>query len=278
MRSNAKKTFYFHADANSLGGFIDKPFQKAIPSQAAISLPPVGGHATARSDAFNFEEIISCRAAYTKVSGSLVAEGGAGAVLVTSVVEGLNILEVVKAERIVAQIAVEHSGGGGFSQIHFTGSSCEGLKIGGHDASPTFNTDLLESVGGTARKPVDRALFQQTGQQQAAKLKKAVADGAKPNDYSWLVDRYGWMDDASRDQAKDGFLLCSLVNGVNQEIPGRSFAHVLDIPEFGRIFLGEVMVFPARLQLSMIRAELGCSTGGGGNGPTVGVGIHTIPP
>ena len=135
MRSNAKKTFYFHADANSLGGFIDKPFQKAIPPQAAISLPPVGGHATARTDAFNFEEIISCRSAYTKVSGRLVAEDGPGSALVTSVVEGLNILEVVKAERIVAQIAVEHSGGDDFSQIHFTGSCCEGLKIGGYDAS-----------------------------------------------------------------------------------------------------------------------------------------------
>ncbi len=35
MRSNAKKTFYFHADASSLGGFIEKPFQKHIPSQAS---------------------------------------------------------------------------------------------------------------------------------------------------------------------------------------------------------------------------------------------------
>jgi len=277
MRSNAKKTYYFHADANSLGGFIDKPFQKAIPSQAPISLPPVGGHATARTDAFNFEEIISCRSAYTKVSGRLVAEDGPGSVLVTSVVEGLNILEVVKAERIVAQVAVEHSGGDDFSQIHFTGSCCEGLKIGGYDASPTFNADLLESVGGTPRKPINGALFQQTGRQQAAKLKKSVEGGENPDAFRWLIDRYGWMN-AKRELGKDGFLLCSLVDGVKQEIPGRSFAHVLDIPEFGRIFLGEVVVFPARLQLSMIRAELGCNTGGGGSGPTVGVGIHTIPP
>lgn len=277
MRSNTKKTFYFHGDASSLGGFIDKPIHKAIPSQAASSLPPVGGHVTARSDAFNFEEIISCRSAYTKVSGRLVAEDGPGSALVTAVVEGLNILEVVKAERIVAQITVEHSGGDDFSQVHFTGSTCEGLKIGGYDARPTFNADLLESVTGTPRKAVNGALFQQTGRQQAAKLKKSVEGGENPDAFRWLIDRYGWMN-AKRELGKDGFLLCSLVDGVNQEIPGRSFAHVLDIPEFGRIFLGEVMVFPARLQLSMIRAELGCNTGGGGNGPVVGVGIHTIPP
>ena len=76
MRSDAKKVFYFHADANSLGGFIEKPFQKIIPSQASVSLPAVGGHATTRTEAFNFEGIISCRSAYTRVTGTQVAPDG----------------------------------------------------------------------------------------------------------------------------------------------------------------------------------------------------------
>ncbi len=75
MRSNVKKAFYFHADANSLGGFIEKPFQKVIPSQASASLPAVGGHVTTRTEAFNFEEIVSCRSAYTRVSGSQLEPG-----------------------------------------------------------------------------------------------------------------------------------------------------------------------------------------------------------
>lgn len=273
MRSDAKKAFYFHADASSLGGFIDKPFQKVIAAQAPISLASVGGHSTARTGAFNFEEIISCSAAYTRVSGGLVAEDGPGSVLVTSVVEGLNILEVVKADRIVCQVTVEHAGGSDFSQIHFTGSYCDGLTIGGYDAYPAYNTDLL-----TPQTPINAALFQQTGKQQAAKLKKDVADGPNPDDYRLLVDRYGWMDDSNRTLGKDGFLLCSLVNGVKQGTPGRSFAHVVDIPEFGRIFLGEVLVFPSRLQISMVRAELGCTTGGSVNGPGVNVGVHSVPP
>jgi hypothetical protein len=74
MRSSAKKTFYYHADANALGGFIEKPFQKIVPSQASVSLPSVGGQATTRTGEFNFEEIVSCRAAYTRVTGSQLAE------------------------------------------------------------------------------------------------------------------------------------------------------------------------------------------------------------
>ena len=77
-----------------------------------------------------------------------------------------------------------------------------------------------------------------------------------------MVDRYGWMG-SERKLGKDGFVLCSLVDGVDRAIPGRSFGHVMDIPDFGRIFLGELFVFPASVHLSMIRAELGCTDDGG---------------
>src|SRR3979490_3096827 len=98
MRSDAKKSFYFHADASSLGGFIEKPFHKHLPPQASASLPSVGGHITTRTDAFEFEGVISCRSAQTRVSGTLFDENGSASILVTSVLEGLNILEIIKAE------------------------------------------------------------------------------------------------------------------------------------------------------------------------------------
>ena len=66
MRSDAKKVFYYHADASSLGGFIEEPFEGVIPAVSSISLPAVGGYATNRTEALNFKEIISCRSAYTR--------------------------------------------------------------------------------------------------------------------------------------------------------------------------------------------------------------------
>ena len=70
MQSNAKKVFYYHADANSLGGYIEEPFEGIIPAVSSISLPAVGGYVTNRTEALNFKEIISCRSAYTRVSGT----------------------------------------------------------------------------------------------------------------------------------------------------------------------------------------------------------------
>jgi hypothetical protein len=279
MRSDAKKTFYFHANASSLGGFIEKPFQKHIPPQASSTLPSVGGHVTSRTEAFNFEGVISCRAGYTRVSGRHIEENGSATVSVTSVLEGLNILEIVKAERVVAQVTAEYSAKGGFPRVSFAGSHFDRLTIGHADASLAVNAGLLGLPSGAKalRVPITESLFHETGRQQAAKLVKSAKAEADQDSLRWLTDRYGWMD-SDRKPGKDGFLLCSLVDGVGGAIPGRSFGHVLEIPDFGRIFLGELLVSQATFRISMIRAELGCTVHGGGNGSCAAVAVHGVPP
>ena len=263
MSSSAKRVFYYHADANSLGGFIDHPFQKIVPSQASVALPAVGGFATTRTGAFNFEEIVSCRAAYTRVSGGQTAQDAPFSTSVTSVVEGLNILDLITAERIVAQICIHHPLDGGLPQISFTGSHFEGLKIGGCVASLTLNAKLQECgrAAGNSRAPISWPLFQETGAQQAAKLIKSVEEAESGDECRWLTERYGWMA-SGREQKACGPVLCSLVDGVAPAIPGRSFAHILQVPELGRLFFAEIVAFPASVQLSMVRAELGCGTSG----------------
>src|ERR1700722_12959079 len=70
MQSFNNKTLYsFQADANALGGFLEEPLHKHIPTLAPVSLPVVGGFATARSGAFNLDEVVSCASAYTLVTG-----------------------------------------------------------------------------------------------------------------------------------------------------------------------------------------------------------------
>jgi hypothetical protein len=106
MQSLDKKFYSFRADANALGGFLEKPFEKNIPTLAPVSLPAVGGFAMARSEAFTLDEIVTCSSAYTRVSGRENAKDGSVSILVTAVVEGLNLLEVVTARRIVAQVSI----------------------------------------------------------------------------------------------------------------------------------------------------------------------------
>jgi hypothetical protein len=269
MASTVNKVHYFHAEANSLGGFIEQPIKKVIPAQASASLPSVGGHVTNSTEAFNFEGIVSCSAAFTRVSGRHLETDGTPSTMVTSVVEGFNLLEIVTADRIVAQVSIEHPVDGD-PVVTFTGSRFEGLKIGGQDASLTLNSSLLDSGAGTG--PITWSLFQKTGRLQAAKLGKSAQSGGAA--YQWVVDRYSWIAPAKA----PGSILCSLVDGVGSAVPGKSFGHVMDIPSFGKVIFGEVFAFPASVHLSMIRAELGSPTSGGLNFASAHVNGSTFPP
>jgi hypothetical protein len=264
----SNKAFYFHAHASSLGGALEAPHKKVVPSQASVALPAVGGHATARTEAFNCDEIVSCKAAYTRVTGGQVEEDGSWSTLVTSVVEGLNILDAVKVERLVAQISIEHPADGGNPTFSLAGSHFDGIRLGGCDVSPKLNPKLL-GVGSVDR--IEWPIFQQTGQQQAGTM---ITKAKAAKDAQWILHRFQWMTNPKADAC----VLCSLVDGIDQPVPGRVFGHALEIPHFGKIFLGELLVCRSSIQLSMIRAELGCATKGKLSAAMAIGGGGTVPP
>src|SRR5580692_7035605 len=136
-----KKLYTLRADANALGGFLEGPAARTLPTLAPVSLPPVGGFATARSEAFTAAEIISCSSAYTRVSGQECCEDGSASILVTAVVEDLNILEVVRADRIVTQLSIRLSDESPVLGFSVSGTVFEGLRIAGHPCHPTLNKD-----------------------------------------------------------------------------------------------------------------------------------------
>ena len=251
---DVKKLYSFRADANALGGFLEEPFEKILPTLAPVSLPAVGGFASARSGAFNLDEIVSCSAAYTRVSGKQHNANGSISILVAAVVENLNILEVVTAERIVAQasITIEDDGG---PCISFAGSRFDGLRVAGCENKPDLNPDLN---GGLA---LTRADIQKAGQAQAKRLIDCFKAGGDEDAYEWALKRHGWMTEEPPQE--DGrTILCSLVDGFGANSANGARGHIVEIPGFGRIIIGEVFVSRESIQLVAIRAELGCPVAG----------------
>jgi hypothetical protein len=277
MQSFSKKSLYsIRADANALGGFLDEPFQKIIPTLTPVSLPPVGGFATARSEAFNLEEVVSCSSAYTRVSGMEHAADGSISILVTAVVADLNLLEVVTAERIVTQVSISIPAGNGMAKFSFAGSRFEGLQLAGRHTRPKLNSALHHPESDAAGHGLSLTWreIQSAGQEQAGKLIECFKASRDKDALLWAQKRHGWM--ASESLPKDGgYLLCSLVDGLEGPVPGESCGHIVEIPGFGRIFLGEMRVSRDSIQVVAIRAELGCpfkgkvgiaAGGGGGQG------------
>ncbi len=271
---NLKKLYSLRADANALGGYLEAPVAKVLPTLAPVSLPPVGGFATARSEAFTVDEIISCSSAYTRVSGEARSADGSGLILVTAVVEDLNILEVVRADRIVTQLSItlsQESPGLGFC---LSGTVFEGLRIGGHECRLALNEELQRPRGGTAAGGrLTWEQVRQAGRVQGESLLSGFEDGGE-DAHRWVVSRHQRMT-AEPPAAGGGHALASAVDRVQVAGGCRSHGHIVDIPEFGRILLGELLASSDSIQLIGIRAELGCPVrgrftvnlvGGGGTG------------
>lgn len=225
---------FFHADATALGGQLERPFAKNIPVQCPISLTPVGGEAESANPAFQFLDVLSAKATRTRVEGNFL--GGLATTRMTSVVEGLNVLNTVRAEQTVAYISSEHPGEDPHvPRISFGRTSITDLHIGNALLKVQLDLDLLNNGNG-----------------------KGFPDTHHVHDKS-LWKRIGQRFD------ERGFLKCSLVKkiDVKGKLPGKQVApNVFEIPDFGRVHLAELIVRHGSYQLVMLRFELGCTNQG----------------
>src|SRR4029077_15278347 len=126
------RSHYYYADAEVLSANLVQPLEHEIKRQAYVKLPKDGQYQFKRADAFRLEGIISYESGYTQVAGHRSAKPGHGfTTLTTAVVEGLNVLDVVTADRVVGQISTEHPLEGYDPTVTFLGTQFENLKIGG---------------------------------------------------------------------------------------------------------------------------------------------------
>ena len=101
----------------------------------------------------------------------------------------------------------------------------------------------------------------------------------------WIKERY---PQGNKQGGSGGSVVCSIVREAivkdsivkeaNREFPLRPFGSVFEVPDFGRIFLGELLVDRTSYQLTMVRLELGCSGQGNLSASTAKANGGTYPP
>jgi len=257
MEASKSRVFYYHADASPFGGHITHPIEKLITAQAPTSLAQAGGHAASKVGPFQLDDIATGQSAYSEIFGSVNKTNGAWTTLVTSVVEGLNVMEVVTADRVVSRLSVEHPLVGDNPRVSFMGSQFENLRIAGAPVEPVMNLGLLATPTGQFpdtpftedRNFIGRALEQN---------KKMLGVEGAPE---WLAARYGWIN-SEEARRKKGYVLCSLVEQVEGVKHASGYGHIVTVPGFGNVFLGELSVSQGVFRLTMIRMEMGCAGDG----------------
>jgi hypothetical protein len=276
----------YHASADLLALELKHPFHEKVRPQAHVEL--YGGGEKSyyhfkHSDQFRLEGIISYQSGYSQVAGHRSEKPGHGyATLTTTVIEGFNILEVVTADRIVGQISTEYPLDGAVPEVSFLGTRFDNLRIGGKKVEVDTDLDIFGA------KPIhDKSYLEEQSvidrmAGQHANLGKA---GYRPD---WPKDDYPWGGNGWKKTDENGaeIVQCSLVDGI--EGYKKSFGHAIDVPHFGKIYLGEVTLKREKackqsdydsytFHLTMVRFKLGCPTetsgsGGAGSQETNGTG------
>ena len=195
---------------------------------------PVGGYGSARVERFRYHEIVSFRAGYTQVMGTthvLEDKTIVRETLASAVVEGLNILDVITADRVVARLTSTHPPDAKSELSASTlGSYFDNLRIAGQSVRPTCHPRLL-----------------------GAATMSNILDAKVP-----MFDPDAARDSRPMSASREGTLRFSIFQPMEAQIAGaETFPGCrITIPSVGDVYLGEFVVSADHRQLTMIRVDL----------------------
>ena len=261
------RTHHYNAEATILSGHLQLPLVQQIKPQAHAKLPDEGGYLSQRAENYRLESVLSFRSAYTQVAGNLSTKPGQGwTTLTTTAIEGLNVLDVVTADRVVGQIITEHPLEGYVPTVSFLGTRFENLRIAGHPVDLDVDLNILGA------KPENDAPYTQH-QGLIARISSQLGRIREREDLpAELRERYNRLSSTLGSPQEEAE--CSVVNRAAGAFPGVSSGHVITIPDFGVIILGKLTIkhedykpgtgIPRRttVQLTMIDLHLGCAIAG----------------
>lgn len=276
-----KEWHEYHAEASVLSGHLKQPVNREIYRQAAVGLDDLrGGHFFQRAEHYSLEGLISFRSGYSHVSGNRSLKNHGWVTLATSVLEGLNVLDVVTADRVVAQVSTEHPLENGHTpHVTFLGTHFENLRVGGYKVEVELDLGICgdkpegDKLYTASAGFLDRAERQTGGIVRAKGLPSAIqtqydADLSRIQQLKARIGRENGHE--TSEEADRSKVVCSLVSKIGAiPIPGvNSFGNVVEIPGFGFVTLAELSVGeklykpeenPSNyFDLTMIKLQMGC--------------------
>jgi hypothetical protein len=266
MTDEIKREHTYHAEAFTLSAKLELPIDQEICPQSYLKIPGTGGYLSHQTENYRLGHVISYRSAYTQVAGNPDRKEGHGwSTLATSVIENLNVLDVVTADRVVAQVSTDHPLVGYIPSVTFIGTRFENLRIAGHPVKLDLDPGILGLKPGNDAPYTGDPGFIQRVATQHERLRGHLDVPAE------ILDRCKRGPVMKNDESgKQESIECSLVNQADGGYPGRSFGHVIDVPNFGKIYLATVRLIqsdyetktgaPAKtlISLTMIELEMGC--------------------
>lgn len=303
-----RSLYFHHASAFGVAGQIDRPIQQTIPTQASVSLVPSGGHGTHRVESYSAPGVISFSAAHVEVGGSLDDSNNTHATYACSVIENLNIFNVVTADRVVSRLTVYHPAAAtptsqkesdnstdpGEPSFSIAGSYFDNLKVAGQRIDVQLDAAFHSSTYSSFFAGLDGP---NPSQKHVLVASNIVLNRLAPTDHNYgivsgIAERYRQWNPVKQPLVKGQHFWCSAANhpvrapsageGAGQPVRESGdltdFGGIICVPRFGVIFLAEVLVYQNHRHLTMVRVQM-CSPGDGAiDGGGTGGGGGSVPP
>lgn len=222
-RDSDALSFAYHAHSVGLAASLTRPSCENIPSLAVASLAATGGESYSTIENYSWKGLISFAHASAYTAGSM--DHGAYNTLATISVSNLNVANMVHADLVVARVTSMHKPGDPEAHITFTGSMIRNLVVGGRAVDVTLQEEMF------ARHPT----------------------------YAAFAERFG-------DQGKKGFVFHDKKRNVLSSSlatkVGDQAGFTISVPEFGNIYIAQVIMSPSYRRISMLRFQLGCPISG----------------
>lgn len=219
-------SYSFNSNALGFGGVITAPKRAIIPSVASAVLAPTGGFGSATVTDFHYGDLIAIGEARSEVFGMPTLDGGFAArsrVLLTNV----DVKDILHADFLEATVTSTKDPGLEVTPQITLNAIYEGLTLFGFPVAPQL----------------DLAFFNTRPDYHQLAATTQATEGVV---YSLVA----------RQRADSEMLRGSIVTAVN-ECPGTTRSGVeIQVPAFGTIYLGEVLVKKSRRRLNMLRIDL----------------------
>jgi len=282
MYKSPDRYYLYNANALAAGGFVTSDGNRQnIESAASVVLSMSGGSGHVTQTGYRFlwcgrttNFYIRIAESECEVVGYEDSEGYH--TRAKSILRGLDINGVITADVVESAVESLHTTAGCAAAPHhepaieLLNSRFEGLKVSGvslspqrsqaFSACPTYES-LRALVDGT-----DAETATLRTRLRAASLMDVPTDPPAPQYAVDMCNRF----------VRHDVIRCSIFDPL--EATGlNTCGSSIDVPQFGRIYLGELVVTKGMKRLNMIRFDLGCDAEGGGTSGNSAVNGEPVP-
>jgi hypothetical protein len=265
-----RRRFIFHGNAAAIGGRLVRPVNLVLDSATASVLTVVGGRSSARAVNTRFGEWVSFREASTLAEGvfddvkqqiELTYGRVAEDALLTSTHVSAEVLDLTIAgkpqltvKRLHGALSSRSPAGSGEPPISpGADTAIEGVAVDGHELIVDLDLALFQKCDTRAKLLTaadDPRFVEASGD---CLFMKATFGGRPAPPVGRLLHAYGMIPAT----------IVKAVRWAGDPYPGaRIDHHSVTVPDFGKIFFGELLIADMSRRLTMMRLDLGSPLGG----------------